>query len=287
MKKFKLSILTGLLLTSLGLGLASAQAQVSEVTVATSGTSDIFSQIMPSGEWTGIDGDIWKEIDERTDWEIEIKQVEFDGLIGELDTDRSDVVSNHMEVTEARLERAIASQPYSSEETVWVILEENVDEITGVEALEGKTVGVKSGQAVQPIVVELSEEHGFTVQTYQDNASMYNDLAMGRIDAVAGMLSQINSNSEKLEVEFTNTGEPLLAGNVAFFLQNNEEGEALKAELDAVIQEMLDDGTIAEITENWTGQDLTKAIFTEDEANAESTDSEDADDTEEVEESAE
>lgn len=265
MKKFKLSILTGLLLTSLGLGLASAQAQVSEVTVATSGTSDIFSQIMPSGEWTGIDGDIWKEIDERTDWEIEIKQVEFDGLIGELDTDRSDVVSNHMEVTEARLERAIASQPYSSEETVWVILEENVDEITGVEALEGKTVGVKSGQAVQPIVVELSEEHGFTVQTYQDNASMYNDLAMGRIDAVAGMLSQINSNSEKLEVEFTNTGEPLLAGNVAFFLQNNEEGEALKEELDAVIQEMLDDGTIAEITENWTGQDLTKAISSNDE----------------------
>lgn len=261
MKKFKIVFLMGMVLLAMTCTFLKVNAEADKVIVATLGTSDIFSQIMPdSGEWTGIDGEIWQAIEEKTGWEVEVKQVEFDGLIGELETGRSDIISNHMEVTAERLEIAKASQAYSSEETVWVVLEDNKETITGVEELKNKKVGVKSGQAVQPKVVELSKEYGFEVQTYQDNASMYNDLANGRVDAVAGMLSQMESNSKKLNARFINTGEPLLSGNVAFFLQNNEEGETLKGELDAVIQELLEDGTIKEITEKWTGQDLTAGI---------------------------
>ena len=51
-----------------------------------------------------------------------------------------------------------------------------------------------------------------------------------------------------------------MANNVAYFLPKTERGEKLKAELDKVLQEMLDDGTVAKITEKWMFADMTKLI---------------------------
>lgn len=51
-----------------------------------------------------------------------------------------------------------------------------------------------------------------------------------------------------------------MANNVAYFLPKTDDGAELKEELDKVIQEMLDDGTIAKITEKWMYADMTKLI---------------------------
>lgn len=234
--------------------------EISEVVVATSGTSDLFSQIDPDAEeWTGIDGDVWKEIEDRTGWTVETKQVAFDGLIGELDTGRADVASNHMELTEERQNQALTSTPYSSEAAVFQILEENNIELQSEEDFE--IVGVKSGgSTTQHVQDELAEEYGFEVKTYQENAELFNDLAQGRVDAVVFAESSMQDYSEKIGAQIVRAGDPISVSNVVMLLQDNEEGQVLKEELDAVIQEMLDDGTIAEITEKWTGVDLTQNI---------------------------
>lgn len=52
----------------------------------------------------------------------------------------------------------------------------------------------------------------------------------------------------------------LLANNVAYFLQKTDDGDKLTKELDDVIQDMLDDGTVAKITEKWMYADMTKLI---------------------------
>ena len=43
-----------------------------------------------------------------------------------------------------------------------------------------------------------------------------------------------------------------------------EAGAELRDAVNEVIQEMLDDGTIASITEKWLGDDMTKRIIPED-----------------------
>lgn len=239
---------------------ADSDTEISEVVVATSGTSDLFSQIDPDAEeWTGIDGDVWREIEDRTGWTVEIKQVAFDGLIGELDTGRADVASNHMELTEERQSQALPSTPYSSEAAVFQILEENSAELQSEEDFE--VVGVKSGgSTTQRVQDELAEEYGFEVRTYQENAELFNDLVQGRVDAVVFAESSMQDYSEKIDAQMVRAGEPIAISNVAMLLQDNEEGQVLKEELDAVIQEMVDDGTIAEITKKWTGLDLTQNI---------------------------
>ena len=65
-----------------------------KVTVVTSGTGEPYSLLSDDGKWTGIDADMWDEIEKRTGWEVEVKQASFDAMWGELDTNRVDVVAN-------------------------------------------------------------------------------------------------------------------------------------------------------------------------------------------------
>lgn len=226
------------------------------IRVGTSGTSDVFSIIDPATEeWQGIDAGVWEAIADETGWNIELSQTQFDGLIGELLSGRIDVVSNHMGVTDERNEQALPSAPYSSTASV-IILKDDNEDIKSVEDLAGKTVGVKSGQSVQPIVEDLSEEIGFTVNTYQENPEMYSDLTMGRTDAIVGMQASIESFSEDLGVLLKEVGEPLELNEVVFYLQKNEEGEALAEKLNPVIEKLVEDGTFSEVSLEWSGVDL-------------------------------
>ena len=76
-----------------------------KVTVVTSGTGEPYSLISDDGKWTGIDAEMWDEIEKRTGWEVEVKQASFDAMWGELDTGRADVVANCLAVKEERTEQ--------------------------------------------------------------------------------------------------------------------------------------------------------------------------------------
>ena len=85
-----------------------------KVTVVTSGTGEPYSLISDDGKWTGIDAEMWDEIEKRTGWEVEVKQASFDAMWGELDTGRADVVANCLAVKEERTDKYNATIPYLS-----------------------------------------------------------------------------------------------------------------------------------------------------------------------------
>lgn len=45
-----------------------------KVTLVTSGTGEPYTLLADDGTWTGIDAEMWAEIEERTGWEVEVKQ---------------------------------------------------------------------------------------------------------------------------------------------------------------------------------------------------------------------
>jgi putative amino-acid transport system substrate-binding protein len=107
----------------------------------------------------------------------------------------------------------------------------------------------------------MAEEIGFTVTLYEASDVGMNDLALGRIDAYANTTTNVNNFTYYNEgINFRFLDENLTANNVAYFLPKTDEGEALCEELNVVLQEMLDDGTIAKITEKWLFADMTKLI---------------------------
>ena len=230
-----------------------------KVTLVTSGTGEPYTLLADDGTWTGIDAEMWAEIEERTGWEVEVKQAAFDAMWGELDTARADVVANCTAVKPEREEKYNATIPYYGDAQC-VIVNDSSSYKT-VEDLKGKVVGCTNGQAAQTIIEDLGAEIGFEVKLYEDSAVGMNDLMLERIDAYANTTTNVNAFSHNNgEADFRFFEENLLANNVAYFLPKTDEGAELKEELDKVIQEMLDDGTIGKITEKWMFADMTESI---------------------------
>lgn len=230
-----------------------------KVTLVTSGSGEPYTLLADDGTWTGIDAEMWAEIEERTGWEVDVKQAAFDAMWGELDTARADVVANCTAVKPEREEKYHATIPYYGDAQC-VIVNEGSSYKT-VEDLKGKVVGCTNGQAAQTIIEDLGAELGFEVKLYEDSAVGMNDLMLERIDAYANTTTNVNAFTHNNgEADFRFFEENLLANNVAYFLPKTDEGEELKEELNKVIQEMLDDGTIAGITEKWMFADMTQLI---------------------------
>ena len=115
--------------------------------------------------------------------------------------------------------------------------------------------------ACQTVIEDMAKEKGFTVKLYEDSAVGMNDLKLGRIDAYANTTTNVNAfTHNNTDAKFRFFDEQLLANNVAYFLQKTDDGDKLTKELDDVIQDMLDDGTVAKITEKWMYADMTKLI---------------------------
>ena len=229
------------------------------VTVVTAGTGEPYSLLADDGTWTGIDAEMWDEIEKRTGWKVELKQAAFDALWGELDTERADVAANCFAVKAERTDKYNATIPYYGDAQCIIVNDDS--SYKTVDDLKGQVVGCTNGQAAQTIIEDLAKEKGFEVKLYEDSAVGMNDLKLGRIAAYANTTTNVNAfthNNEDANFRFFD--ENLMANNVAYFLPKTERGDKLTEELNDVIQEMLDDGTVAKITEKWMYADMTKLI---------------------------
>ena len=160
---------------------------------------------------------------------------------------------------EERTDKYNATIPYYGDSQC-IIVNDDSDYKTS-DDLKGKTVGCTNGQAAQTIIEDMAKEKGFTVKLYEDSAVGMNDLKLGRIDAYANTTTNVNAfTHNNTDAKFRFFDEQLLANNVAYFLPKTDDGEKLTKELNDVIQEMLDDGTVAKITEKWMYADMTKLI---------------------------
>ena len=241
-------------------GDAESKDEARKVVLVTSGVGEPYSLLADDGTWTGIDAEMWAEIEKRTGWEVEVKQASFDSIWGELDTQRADVSANCWAVKPERTEKYYATIPYYGD-AQWVIVPESNTDINTFDDLKGKKVGCTNGQAAQTIIEEMSQEIGFEVVLYEDSTVGMNDLNLGRIDAFANTTTNVNNFMHYNDtITFRFLYENLTANNVAYFIQKTDEGKELCDELNKVLQEMLDDGTVAKITEKWMFADMTQLI---------------------------
>ncbi|MGC4020386.1 MAG: transporter substrate-binding domain-containing protein [Muricomes sp.] len=241
---------------------AAAEETTSEtrtIKIVTGGDGEPYSLVDNDGKWTGIDAEIWAEIEQRTGWKVELMKTTFDSVFGELDAGRADLAANCFATKPERLEKYQASIPYYGDAQAIAVAGDNKD-IQTFEDLKGKKVGITSGQASQTIIDEMSQEIGFEVVTYEQSNIGCQELTLGRIDAMASAVTVFNNYMKGNNVEVRMLDEKLTANNVAYFFPKTDDGEALCKEVDAVLQEMLDDGTIAKITEKWLFADMTKLI---------------------------
>ena len=134
----------------------------------------------------GIDAEIAAAIAEKLGMTLEIKDMAFDSLITAVSSGSVDIVLAGMTVTEERKESVNFSDTYATGVQVVIVAEDS--DITSIDDLDGKIIGVQTGTTGQ-FYVEGDEGWGFdgyavTCTGYKNGSMAVQDLVNGNIQYV-------------------------------------------------------------------------------------------------------
>lgn len=131
------------------------------------------------GEFDGIDIAIANEIAKDMDATLEVSNMDFNSIIPAVDAGKADIGIAGMTVTEDRLKNVDFSDPYWVAVQTIIVKGDNTD-ITNVETLKGKKVGVVTGYTGD---LTLTDIGGIELARYQKGIDAVQDVINGKIDA--------------------------------------------------------------------------------------------------------
>ncbi|WP_078381773.1 transporter substrate-binding domain-containing protein [Sutcliffiella halmapala] len=136
------------------------------------------------GEYTGIDIDIINAIAEDQGFEIELKPMDFGGIIPSLQAGQLEVAIAGMSITEDRKKVVDFSDPYF-DAGLSLVVANDTDDIEKIEDLAGKRVAVKNGTTGATFAQEQEKEHGFDrLVQFNDSPAMFQEVSNGNAQAL-------------------------------------------------------------------------------------------------------
>jgi putative amino-acid transport system substrate-binding protein len=179
----------------------------------------------------------------------------FSGLIGALESGRIDTVANQITITPEREAKFVFSEPYVYDGAQGVVKAGNEGEIDGVEALKGRSVAVNLGSNFEELLRELPYADEIDIKTYESNIEQ--DTALGRVDAF--VMDRVSSAQVIAEspLPLALAGEPFSEIRNALPFRDDAAGRALRDRVNAAIDALRADGTLAAISEKWLKADVT------------------------------
>ncbi|WP_210528190.1 amino acid ABC transporter substrate-binding protein [Rubellimicrobium arenae] len=202
----------------------------------------------------GFEVDFMNAVGEEIGRPVNFVTMSFSGLIGALESGRIDTVANQITITPEREQAFLFTQPYVIDGAQVVVREGN-DEIHGVEDLKGHSVAVNLGSNFEQLLRELPYASEIDIRTYESNIEQ--DVALGRVDAFVmdrvSTATVVKDSGLPLQL----AGEPFSEIQNALPFRNDEEGRALRDEVDAAITTLRENGTLKAISEKWLGLDVT------------------------------
>ncbi|MGW0172817.1 amino acid ABC transporter substrate-binding protein/permease [Rhodococcus sp. NPDC003322] len=176
--------LVGLLGMLLGQGSAAAQSGSGKTyVIATDVTFAPFEFQNEQGNFVGIDMDLLSATAADQGFQYEIKPLGFNAAVQALQSRQVDGVIAGMSITDERKMVFDFSDPYF-DSGVQMAVAKNNDSMKSYEDLRGKRVAVKTGTEGAAFAESIRDRYGFTIVTFDDSASMYDDVKTGNSVAV-------------------------------------------------------------------------------------------------------
>lgn len=205
-------------------------------------------------EVIGFDADTARAIGEKLGVEVEIVEAPWESLFAGLDDGRYDIVVNGVEVTDERSEKYDFSEPYAYIHTALVVRSDNED-IKSFEDLAGK----KTVNSIGSTYMELAESYGASAAGVSTLNDTIQNIIDGRADATlnadVSIYDYLNQQPDA-NIKIVATTEE--ASHVAIPIRKGEDTASFEEAVNAAIQELKEDGTLAELSEKYFGSDVTK-----------------------------
>jgi polar amino acid transport system substrate-binding protein len=227
-----------------------------KVTVGTEAAFEPF-EFVQDGEIVGYGSDILAYIVKDLGVELEQMDLPWQGILPGLDAERFDFVATAVSITPERAEKYAFTVPIA-DGTVAILKRKGDDSIKSPEDIIGKIVGsqLSSGQmqSLNNYNDELKSTKGEGVKEIKEYVSYpeaYQDLATGRIDAVANSMANLSTVIKKQPdtFEIVDTfGEPMWFSWVV-----RKGDDELLDYLNERILELRDSGKLGEMQKKWFG----------------------------------
>ncbi|MCO8161650.1 cystine ABC transporter substrate-binding protein [Pseudomonas sp. 21LCFQ010] len=257
------TLLLSALSLALGTGLAS-QAMAGEqlqkikdsgtLNVGLEGTYPPFSFVDNNGKLSGFEVELSEALAKELGVKAKIQPTKWDGILAALESKRLDVVVNQVTISEERKKKYDFSKPYTVSGIQALTQKKDQGSIKTAQDLVGKKIGVGLGTNYEQWL--KSNVPGAVVKTYDDDPTKYQDLRVGRIDAILvdrlAALELIAKTKDTLAV----AGEPFSRQEAGVALRKGEP--ELHEAIDKALDKLRADGTLAKLSEKYFGADVTK-----------------------------
>ena len=268
--KFTALLLAGVLTAGLAGNTVSVFADSEDVTVikgVTSGSLAPYFYVGDDNELTGVDIDIVKEVFNRLpQYELQIDTA--DALQGVI-SGQYDIAINNYGYTDERAESYYFSYPYKTSFNEYIQRADD-EPLTSLQDLadRGYKIELTAGSLTANALENWNEEHpdaqieiiysntNFQVR-YQNIVAGTTDVAIDDGPLIDNLLPSFGLEGQLVANPIDEETEDFLfpQNNTYFLFGKNEKGAALREDVDAVLKEMKEDGTLAEITEKYLGKD--------------------------------
>ncbi|OUN42471.1 ABC transporter substrate-binding protein [Anaerotignum lactatifermentans] len=216
-----------------------------------------------AGEYVGFDLDLAQEVCDRNGWELIKQPIDWSSKDMELNSGTVDCLWNGFTMTGRESEYTF-SEPYVDNSIVFVVRQDS--DIQTKEDLAGKIVITQAGSSALTALTntEDNDENLALAATFAsleqtpDYNSAFMSLETGAVDAIAVDIGvaqyQLTNHSDK----FRQLEEPLSTEQyaIAFKLGN----EALRDQVQATLDEMVEDGTFDAIAANYADYNLDQMV---------------------------
>ncbi|MGM9532422.1 amino acid ABC transporter substrate-binding protein [Intestinibacter sp.] len=204
----------------------------------------------------GFDIDLAKEVGKRMGVEVKFQPISWEAKEQELASKNIDCIWNGFGITPERQEALTISAPYMANPQIYVVL---ADSGIKTEAdLKDKVVAAQSGSTAYATIdknTELKDSFKEFVGV-EDNVKALMDLEVGGSDAVA-MDTVVARYYMAKEPDKYSIIEDTTIFDEQMGVGFRKGEEALCQKVEDTLKEMKKDGTLAKISEEWFGEDLT------------------------------
>jgi len=204
-----------------------------------------FEYLGADGNPAGVDIDIAQAIADELGVELEVVDMDFDGIIAALVAGKGDIAVAGMTVTEERLKSVDFSVNYVTSAQYMIVAAGNEDILTSAD-LEGKIVGVQEGTTGDLYASgEWDGDFGVAeVLRFKNAIEASTALANGKCDVVIVDEMPAKSIVAQNEGTLMLVDEPLTAEDYAIAMRKDSD---LADPINAKLEEMIADGTIEAI----------------------------------------
>ena len=208
-------------------------------------------EYMDGDQIVGFDIDLIHAVAEEAGYHIEIEHVGWDPLFVEIESERADLAVGAITINDDRKQTYDFSHPYFLSTNKILVSEDST--VQSGEDLIGLEVAVQGGTTGDAAVEKLFGTNHEDIKKFEDNNLAIQELLQGGAEAVVAdntvVEEYVNNNPEqKLKVV-----EDSSSFEEEFYGFMFPKGSELKAEFDEALNTLFENGTYAEIYQEWFG----------------------------------